>query len=443
MGYNLSWGSDLSAEDPVLNHPVMRYQQGHAQLCQIQNIYSGANHTRFHHSGYAALIARRISEHLERIERLEGSKKDIITATKIHDIGHPPFSHAAEYVLSQYCRGLTHNERALKLLDSDEKDQEGRTCCEVLEWLKISVPNLRKLLSKKDASAKIFTDKTLGADKLAYTLMDAVQVGFDQLPPDWQQLIPHLTFFDGELGLDCAREQSHFENQVGMIYAIQQFYFRMYTEVYLSPLSLAYERHLQKALDLSLRAGILDPFQVWNMADQVLLDRINNSVSGKSKGELNEKAKEVLNGYDKRCPFLPAVAFKYEQFKHNHLKGEAVAPLDEDLKTKFLAAFQNPLLLTDLETELSTELGSPILISVLPDPEKVKPTDVALYSGSRRVDSIKNQRPDHFSALEGLTRSFFAIRVLCPANQQEQISRQHQKVAEILRTATEKHTKNH
>src|SRR3972149_4875933 len=106
------WG--FADDDNVLNHPALQAQRGHKQLGQIEAIYPGATHTRFDHSGYAKFIAHRICEVLEKKGRLPAARNDIVQFAKLHDMGHPPFSHAVEYVLRSFTN-KTHHTRALAL----------------------------------------------------------------------------------------------------------------------------------------------------------------------------------------------------------------------------------------------------------------------------------------------------------------------------------------
>src|SRR3989338_10759935 len=126
------WGYEV--DDPVLNHPILQIQADHKQLGQVAYVLPQAKHSRFNHFGFAKYIADRICKHLEEKGNLPGSRNNIVQFTKIHDMGHPPFSHAVEYVLKSLT-GLDHNLRALQLLDSDKRDKAGnRTLKDVLEY---------------------------------------------------------------------------------------------------------------------------------------------------------------------------------------------------------------------------------------------------------------------------------------------------------------------
>ena len=166
MDYDdLVWELEIEEDDLVLNHPVMLPQRHHRQLGQIERLISSASHTRLSHSGYARKVAKAICKSLNKRGRLDCAKNDIIQATALHDMGHPPFSHAVEYVLKEF-DGKTHHEKALELFDSNIKDDSGRTIRDILEIYNADVDNVRKLLTGSDLlkggnpKSRIFTDKT-------------------------------------------------------------------------------------------------------------------------------------------------------------------------------------------------------------------------------------------------------------------------------------------
>ncbi len=431
------WG--FVDDDKVLNHPALQPQRGHKQLGQIEAIYPGATHTRFDHSGYGKFITHRSCDVLEKKGRLPCARNDIVQFSKLHDMGHPPFSHAVEYVL-RASTDQNHHTRALTLLDSDTKDGQGRTLKQVLEIDGCDVKNLRKLFNG-DPAGKICTDKTLGADKWAYTHMDAIRCGFDQLPPDWRGLIEHLTFYDGKLGVDLHRTNEQLEHQVSMLCAMQNFYFRIYTEVYLSPQSMVYERHIQKALEFAIRARVVDPHAVWDMSDGELEGHINKCQPSRGKNGQAKLAREALLGYSRRSPYVSAVAFKYGKFTKDHLQGEKVVPITPQFGGAFLETFENPFRLTKLETALEEEFKVPMLVCVIPDAQKVKPEDVPLYEHGKLTGMLSEMVPAHYASLREMARRFFSIRIHVQPSEREAIVRKYKAVSSFFHEITEDYFK--
>ncbi len=436
MDYDdLVWELEIDEDDLVLNHPVMLPQRNHRQLGQIERLISSASHTRLSHSGYTRKVAMAICKVLRRRKRLEVSENDLIHATALHDMGHPPFSHAVEYVLREFDNGKTHHEKGLELLDSDLKDSGGRTIKDVLEFLNADPEKVRQLLTGSDPkkgghpASKIFTDKTLGADKLAYTTMDAMMAGFYQPPPSLWRIIPYITFFRDDVGFDISMEFGKLEHQVQMLAASQDTHFRMYTGLYLTPPSLALERHLQKATELGIKGGILDPKEVWSMGDVELLTRITSS---KSKNELIQRAQTILLGYLLKQPFVPAISFKFRQYEIDKFAEEVVVPIERDFSALFLETFSNPLKLTELERDLEEKLKIPVLISVLPDPQKVKPGEVKLYQNGTYKGTLRDLVPMHYAKLEEEAARAFAISLLVPGHERDNTTRKYKEASEIF-----------
>ena len=65
------------------------------QLGLTHLVYPGAEHSRFTHSIGACHVAGMLAENLER-HGWQGSVEEVRVATLLHDLGHPPFSHAGE-----------------------------------------------------------------------------------------------------------------------------------------------------------------------------------------------------------------------------------------------------------------------------------------------------------------------------------------------------------
>ena len=420
------WGYEV--DDPVLKHPHLLVQQDHKQLGQVAYVFPQAKHSRFNHFGFAKYIADRICRQLEENGNLPGSRNNIVQFTKIHDMSHPPFSHAVEYVLKAIT-GLDHNKRALLLLDSNKKDPQERTLRDVLEYSGACVDFLKEMFEGKRREAKICTDKSIGADKIAYTLMDADMCDYHWTPPDWESLLPFITFID-DYGIDIRKTQKQTWQQEKLLTSMQYFYFLMYTEIYLCPESMAYERHLQKAVELAIRAEVLSADEIWDLGDDTLLNKINNGNHvDTQKNYLAQQAKEVLQGIISRDPYTSVLAIKYSGFKKEKIQGQKVIPIDKKFKADFLATFGNPLRLTELESALTDDLkGIPVLCCLLPDPEKVVASDVPLYAAGKKVTTLKTENEKHFSALEEMADDHFAIRLRVPPSEAELIRRQIDKL---------------
>ncbi|MBS3815920.1 MAG: HD domain-containing protein, partial [Hadesarchaea archaeon] len=69
------------------------------QLGLANLVFPGANHTRFEHVLGTAFLAERLGKELE----LPQDEIDLLVAAAVlHDVGHAPYSHTLEYLMTDY-----------------------------------------------------------------------------------------------------------------------------------------------------------------------------------------------------------------------------------------------------------------------------------------------------------------------------------------------------
>ena len=111
-----------SWERDILNHPALQRLRRIRQLGLSDMVYPGSVHTRFEHSlGVMHVASRMFSEIRVRSPDLlkelgyEGAGLDrqhalIRITALVHDMGHAPFSHAAEELMDGDDGMVTHEE---------------------------------------------------------------------------------------------------------------------------------------------------------------------------------------------------------------------------------------------------------------------------------------------------------------------------------------------
>ena len=128
----------------------------------------------------------------------------------------------------------------------------------------------------------------------------------------------------------------------------------------------------------------------------------------------------------------------YEKTSGKNIQDSTVVVIEKDFKTDFLRTFKNPLRLTELETALTDDLkGISVLCCLLPDPEKVVPSDVPLYEAGKKVTTLRTENKKHFSALEEMADDHFAIRLRVPPSEVDLVGKQ----ADKLETSFMEHSK--
>ena len=170
------------------------------QLAGAYMVYPGGVHTRFEHvlgtmhvAGLIAeSIANKVGLHREQIQ-------EIRIAALLHDVGHGPYSHLFEEVLTEKT-GLTHEDISQRVvLESDIKD--------ILEKNGISSKKMSQLCVGKLKNHPFMNEIISGglsADIMDYLLRDSYFTGVEYGKVDIHRVIDSLDVLDDHLVLDQA-----------------------------------------------------------------------------------------------------------------------------------------------------------------------------------------------------------------------------------------------
>jgi len=270
----------------INSRPFQRLRHIH-QLALSYLVYPGATHKRFEHSlGVMELAGRafdaithreNVDEQAQRLFPLITTNDFLVYWRKIlrlaalcHDLGHPPFSHAAEKEL--FPKGFTHEQMTRIIVESDElkalfKRMTPRVAAEDVVKLALG-PKEAEGIKFNDWElllAEIITGNSLGVDRMDYLLRDAYHSGvgygkFDHfrlletvrivVPPPTPQAVQE------ELPLqDPPPEEKSTEPALGVLYgglhsseALLLARYFMYAQVYFHPVRIAYNVHLKDFL---------------------------------------------------------------------------------------------------------------------------------------------------------------------------------------------------
>ncbi len=257
--------------------PMQRLRCIH-QLAICYQVYPGATHKRFEHSLGVMEVATRIFDQVfnrrlddgihKRIkEELEPDKKSywrrvVRLAGMLHDVGHLPFSHAAEEALLP--EGWNHERITAEILRKSEigatlKNEKPPIDPEDVvdvAWdvKKRSQTESRTTLSPwKTLLNEIICGNTFGADRIDYLLRDSWHAGvaYGRFDPD--RLIAGLTVL-----IDPLNEEIALGLDIGAIHTAEALllarYF-MYTQVYFHDVRRVYDLHLKEFLQAWLEGG--------------------------------------------------------------------------------------------------------------------------------------------------------------------------------------------
>ena len=266
-----------SDERQVLDSlPVQRLRHIH-QLAMGYLVYPGATHKRFEHSLGVMELASRVYDTIIRSDLVHDKVRRLFRgvienedqrrywrrvlrmAALCHDIGHLPFSHAAEAELLP--EEWTHETITVELIRNPEMQEI---------WLGVTPPltteHVVKLavgpakLPNEDFSdweavlSEIIVGDAFGVDRMDYLLRDSLHTGVSYGRFDHHRLIDSLRILpkyenseEPTLGLD--------RGGLGSAEALRMARYWMFNQVYFHPVRRAYDIHLKDFLSDWLPQG--------------------------------------------------------------------------------------------------------------------------------------------------------------------------------------------
>lgn len=270
---------DTDERRVIDSRPVQRLRHIH-QLAMSYLVYPGATHRRFEHSlGVMELAGRvfdvvthpnaidpRIRELLPEVtdqNKVAYWRRVIRMAGLLHDIGHLPFSHAAERELLP--EGWDHERLTVELIRSPEMQSL---------WESMTPPlradDLKKLaVGPKELKEETFTDweailsdiivdDEFGVDRMDYLLRDSHHAGVSYGRFDHYRLIDTLRILPGSSADAEGSVEPALGVEEGGLHSAEALllarYF-MYTQMYFHPVRRAYDIHLKDFLTEWLPAG--------------------------------------------------------------------------------------------------------------------------------------------------------------------------------------------
>ena len=214
---------DLTEFKPIIDHDAFQRLLEKKQTGLLYKVYSGAQHSRFEHSLGVFQITKKIAEHLRLNDE---DKKAVMAYALLHDIGHIPFSHNIEPLLSK-----DHDTNGAKVI-LDFKDALEK--CDIDPDLVFSMAKKKK----PHPLSQLVKHKVIGADRLDYLSRDPYHIGRDERP-EIDNIIKFLVYDNSNLMVE--------EKNADEVAAVQELYFRLYNFFYHIKQYLINNRILQRA----------------------------------------------------------------------------------------------------------------------------------------------------------------------------------------------------
>lgn len=293
--------------------PFQRLRHIH-QLALTNLIYPGATHMRFEHSLGVMEIAARIYDKVTARDRLTDDIRDLLPETSdddklnywrrviriaalCHDLGHLPFSHAAEADLLP--EKWDHEKLTAEIIRSDEMTEIWKAMTPPLreeDIVKLAVgPKKAKELTFSNWEAilaEIITGDVFGADRIDYLLRDSYHTGVAYGKFDHYRLIDTLRILPSPPTAQGESNEPMLGVEEGGLQSSEALllagYF-MFSQVYFHPVRRIYDVHLRDFLKNWMPTGT---FSI-NLNEFIILtDNEIMSEIMRSSRELSDKSHE-------------------------------------------------------------------------------------------------------------------------------------------------------
>lgn len=257
--------------------PFQRLRQIH-QLAMCYQVYPGATHKRFEHSLGVMEVATRIFDTIfdpryirddvrDRIgeqlasPELQYWRRVVRLAALLHDVGHLPFSHAAEKELLPAgwnheritADMILHSEIADILQNASPPVRPKDVVDAAWDVTKRPADDTANLSPWQTLLNEILTSNTFGADRIDYLLRDSWHAGVPFGRFDTNSLVSGLRVM-----IDPANDEISIGLHISGIHAAEALllarYF-MYKQVYLHDVRRVYDNHLKAFLQAWLDGG--------------------------------------------------------------------------------------------------------------------------------------------------------------------------------------------
>jgi uncharacterized protein len=259
-------------EREIISQPAYQRLRRIRQLAWTDQVYPGAMHTRFEHSlgvmhvataMYDAIVnsSRNILEQELKFDTAGLDRDRILVrlTALLHDVGHAPFSHAAEelfpdaegeqrrYEHEEYSAAIIREKFRTAIEQHPLNDNYHLRADEIANLLEGSAETGRALVWQDIISGQ------MDADRIDYLLRDSLHAGVHYGRFDWQRLIGCLALVrtDSERGYRLGVTEGGLHAAESLVLAR----YLMFTQVYFHKTRVAYDHHLHQALSEILPGG--------------------------------------------------------------------------------------------------------------------------------------------------------------------------------------------
>jgi HD superfamily phosphohydrolase len=310
-------------ERELIDSPYVQRLRRIHQLAGSYLVYPGATHTRFEHVVGAMHVAGQIAESLARDSELAADQiQEVRIAALLHDVGHGPFSHMYEEVLSEREKASHEDISQRVILETSIRD--------ILNRHGFSPKKMSEFAVGRQKTKPPFMNEiiagSLSADMMDYLPRDSYFTGVEYGKVDAQRVIDSLHVAEGHLVIDDAA-----------LYAFEALLlarYEMFKAVYFHRTVRAAEVMLVRSMKLSDSVlGLTDLSDIeryLELTDEVVLQRL---VALEPSTPSLKEARRL--GTDFRDRKLVKCAFEKVVQRKERIVGRLFA--DEDARTKIVS----------------------------------------------------------------------------------------------------------
>ena len=285
--------------------PVQRLRDVH-QMAMSYLVYPGATHKRFEHALGTMELAERVFDvvtadanlhpsirttvpEISRSDERKYWRKVLRMAALCHDIGHLPFSHAAEKELLP--EGWNHERISKELILSDELKSIWRSMIPPLEPMHVAriAVGKKEFAEDNDFStwqallSEVITSDVLGVDRMDYLLRDSHHTGVAYGRFDHYRLIDTMRL----LPVSQESDEPALGVEIGGLHSAEALLlarYYMFMQVYHHQVRMAYDFHLQQFFQNWLPKGHfpIDIREHQKLTDNDVLVEISKAASDPS-----------------------------------------------------------------------------------------------------------------------------------------------------------------
>jgi len=241
-------------ESKIIDTPEMQRLRYIKQLDTTYLVFPGANHTRFEHSLGSMHVTKDLVSNLYGEQNREFSYVGLL-----HDVGHGPFSHLSEKVISVH---LKKNHEKI-----GEEIIRNSLIKEILSDSGLSFDKIMEYF--KDAENIDVVGGPLGSDRIDYLMRDAHHTGVAYGIIDYDRIKSRMILHNGRLAV--------LESGISGVESMLISRYFMYTNVYFHHAKTMSNEMLVRALESAIENNVFTAEELSRMYDEEMIYRLANS----------------------------------------------------------------------------------------------------------------------------------------------------------------------